>query len=53
MIVAKTYFSFAWLAWLISVPFYAIAKVLLWVERRLTLAGVRAKMNAPGVARPN
>jgi hypothetical protein len=53
MLIGKLCFSLAWLAWLISVPFYAIAKVLLRVERRLTLAGIRAKMNAPGVARPS
>lgn len=52
MVIAKVCFAFAWMLWLVSVPFWWVARALLWGERRLTMAGVRATIRATGVARP-
>ena len=52
LILTQVCFALAWLMWLLSVPFRGISQILLWAERRLTMAGVKAKIRAPGVARP-
>lgn len=52
MLLSKLYFLLAWLAWLLARPFGWADIGLLWVERKLTVAGTNAKMRAPGVVRP-
>jgi hypothetical protein len=52
MIVAKVYFSIAWLAWLLGTLLWWMHGGLVWTERKARMAAIDAKMRAPGVARP-